>query len=436
MRVNIFNNILALKPKTTELDKIVQMMCFSQELCDRTQVCMRHAKWGHKMKVKDMKRKRFPAFAPCAVMNGGKAREDVMELTDLCYLDFDNIKEEEKLVKAMQVLRNDKNVVMASRSVSGFGLHILIRYKLMGQDIPKRSDEMTIEKMQEIYALVYGHLVLKYYIELGLLADMQAGHMEHLYIVSFDPFMYYNPAADPLMIDLDDTLSFDFCLSLITDANEKIVEVKNLVLANRVDDAEQLAQKCRQNLICLVPYIAEKQEIRNHIALFDDFLVRITLIKEKIKKAYEILTKVEDYLANNNFEAAFENIAESNRALHGISKPYKVMLEKVRKDILETSQKVVAANRVIKMETQRQKFLLRGLVKQGDYKQAILYIIEKLEAIQKSYDAGNLIECKEFLMIINAGLGLLPGNDNKAVLEAHYEKWKQLVNDAKNDAVS
>lgn len=86
------------------------------------------------------------------------------------------------------------------------------------------------------------------------------------------------------------------------------------------------------------------------IAVFDDYIGSITEVKEKIKRAYEILTKAKEDLANKNYESAFENIAESNRALHGIYKPYKVMIEKVRKDILKTNQKVAAANHVIKEE--------------------------------------------------------------------------------------
>ena len=405
MRVSIFKCVKASIPLETELDKIVHMMCFSPELSERTQMYRQYLEWSRKNKrnnnykrrLKSQKTTRFPAFAPCAKLNGGSARKNVTELTDLCYLDIDHINEAKQIREAMEILRNDPNVVMASMSVSGIGLHILVRYQLKGLDAPKRSNKMTVKRMQEIYAQVYGHLAVKYYLELGLLADMQAGHMEHLYIVSYDPFVYYNPAADPLMIDLDQTLSFD---------------------------------------ICPAPHIDDKQEIRDLTAVLDDSNGNIAQVKEKINRAYEILTKVEENFANNNYEAAFENIAESNRALRGVDKPYQEMLEKVRTDILETSQKVAAANRVTKEETQRQKSILRGLVMQGDYKQASLYIIEKLEAIQMSYDAGDLRTCKENLMIINAGLGLFPEDDNKAALEAHYEKWKAIVNDAKKDAVS
>ena len=37
--------------------------------------------------------------------------------------------------------------------------------------------------------------------------DYQAGHMEHLYIVSYDPGLHYNPDAEAVMVDLDEPLN-------------------------------------------------------------------------------------------------------------------------------------------------------------------------------------------------------------------------------------
>ena len=98
-----------------------------------------------------MKISKFPAFAPCALFYGGKSRDHVIGLTDLCYLDFDRVEEEKRLIDAMSILRNDSNVVMASRSVSNEGLHILIRYKLKGMELPPQINSMTPKRMQVLY---------------------------------------------------------------------------------------------------------------------------------------------------------------------------------------------------------------------------------------------------------------------------------------------
>ena len=39
--------------------------------------------------------------------------------------------------------------------------------------------------------------------------DYQAGHMEHLYIVSYDPGLHYNPDAEAVMVDLNEPTNSD-----------------------------------------------------------------------------------------------------------------------------------------------------------------------------------------------------------------------------------
>ena len=97
----------------------------------------------------------FPAFAPCALFYEGKSRDNVLGLTDLCYLDIDHIKEERLIEEAMDILRRDPYVMMASRSVSNEGLHILIRYQLKALETPPQRTTMSPDDMQGVYADVY-----------------------------------------------------------------------------------------------------------------------------------------------------------------------------------------------------------------------------------------------------------------------------------------
>ena len=205
MRVTIFYNVVAAKPQETELDKIAYMMQFSQEICARTQTYRQYLGWGKKEKAKKIKITRFPAFCPSAIMYDGKARQNVMGLTDLCFLDIDHVENDKKIEEALNRLRKDKNVVMASKSVSGKGLHILIRYRLKDMETPPQRTLITDGKLQEVYSWVYEYLARKYQYKLELPIDMGAGHMEHLFIISYDIGIYYNPNAEPVMIDLKDT---------------------------------------------------------------------------------------------------------------------------------------------------------------------------------------------------------------------------------------
>jgi hypothetical protein len=98
---------MAALPQKTELDKIAYMMQFSQELSERTQIYRQYLEWNSKRKPrkkikekqKNMKTTRFPTFAPCAIFYGGSARKNVIELTDLCFLDIDKIEKQHGLRK-------------------------------------------------------------------------------------------------------------------------------------------------------------------------------------------------------------------------------------------------------------------------------------------------------------------------------------------------
>ncbi len=204
MRLNIFKSITHSWPQEKELVNIVYLMMCDQDVYLKTHLYRGYLAVDDSYAVEQVKITKFEAFAPCAVFGVGKARENVLELTDLCYLDFDNIKDEKLLDDAMYILRKDKNVLLASRSVSGEGLHILIPYKLKDMEQPPRIETMTTDEMQDLYANVYKYMADKYKEKLGLMPDYKAGHMERLYIVSYDSELYYNPDAEAVMVDLNE----------------------------------------------------------------------------------------------------------------------------------------------------------------------------------------------------------------------------------------
>lgn len=104
---------------------------------------------------------------------------------------------------------NDKNVLLASWSFSGEGLHILTPYKLKDMEQPLKRENMAPDEMQDLYANVYKYMADKYQEKLGLMPDYKAGHMERLYIISYDSELYYNPNAETLVIDLKKSTDID-----------------------------------------------------------------------------------------------------------------------------------------------------------------------------------------------------------------------------------
>lgn len=326
-----------------------------------------------------MKTTRFPAFAPCAIFYGGKGREDAIGLTDLCYLDIDHIKEAKQIREAMNILREDPYVVMASRSVSGEGLHILIRYHLKDVEEPLQRTTMTPDEMQEVYAKVHSYFAIKYQQKLGLKPDPQAGHMEHLYIVTYDPELYYNPNAEAMMTDLCSIEAF-------------------------------LQQN--QNEIDL-----HKEEWKQ--------------VREMIVKANELLDEADDKLESQNVRAAWEKIEESKRTLKQMQMPesWKRRVSRTNKRIGETERELGALNREIKWKEKEKKikeckYIIRG---EEEYANAVLYLIKKFEALQRNYEQGDKDNCVDILDIISASLDELPEDINKEVLQAKYKEYMELV---------
>lgn len=85
-----------------------------------------------------------------------------MGLTDLCFIDIDHIKTEKKVDMAMSILRDDRNVLLASRSVSGNGIYILVRYRMKDEDVAPQIDTMSSKKMQKQYRWVFDILGRQY----------------------------------------------------------------------------------------------------------------------------------------------------------------------------------------------------------------------------------------------------------------------------------
>ncbi|MBR5698262.1 MAG: hypothetical protein IKX44_06530 [Prevotella sp.] len=423
MRVNIFESVKAPWPQETELDKIVHMMEFSQELCNRTQVYRKNLTWGPKKKVKNLKITRFPAFTPNAILYEGKTRQHVLGLTDLCFLDLDHIDDKKKIEKAINVLRNDSHVVLASRSVSGQGVHILIRYQLKDMEAPPQRGTMTADEMQNMFGEVYDYLAAKYLLKLGLEADMEAAHMEHMYIVSYDPNLYYNPHAEPLQIDLNEFFKSGHVRPFSNQINSKIEKAKELLSKNRIDEAERLLVEFRDLCLSISGYSdgEAKENFSLNIPSLDDLLQMIMDAKEKVVKANELLTKVDECIQNNNFSDANLMIGVCNKLLKTKSDhPCKQLLDNTKQKVAEIEKKMVAVNKLLKQEKKNRQNKIR---EEQEYKREMIYIIEKFGELQNAYNLGNMEDCYNILETISIRLDVLPEDENTDVLREQYQKW-------------
>lgn len=185
-------------PSDKELDDIVLEMKTGEGLRLRCEHINILNKKGKAKEAKVLKQKSLPAFAPAALLYDSKARGNVTGLTDLCFLDIDHITDEQ-IEAAMALLRNDPHVVLAVRSTSVHGLHVLVRYKLEGVEHPWIGN-MGTNRMNHTYGSVFKTMRNHYQDILQVTIDNACRNMERLCFYSYDPNLYYNPEATPYFL--------------------------------------------------------------------------------------------------------------------------------------------------------------------------------------------------------------------------------------------
>lgn len=198
MKVSIFERVISNTQYETDLDDIVRIMTSSQRLRSQCEEYRTHIKNGNLESASIIKMKRIPAFIPSAIMYGGKKREDVVGLTDLCFLDIDHISEEE-IEAAKAILKNDSHVVLMARSISNEGLHFIIRYAFKDKDQPRTID-MTRKKLNYVYCSAFQSLCMHYEAKLNLTMDKYSCSMEKLFTLSYDEDTFYNKEAKPIVL--------------------------------------------------------------------------------------------------------------------------------------------------------------------------------------------------------------------------------------------
>ncbi len=202
MQLSVSKNLLVSEVTEMELGVIVEDIRNNQKLFDKTNEYRQLLASGQKDDILKYKRKHFSAFAPNALLFDGKARDNVVGLTDLCFLDIDNLADSAQLDGALAILRQDKHVVLAYKSVSGNGIHFLIRYKVSGWNFPPNRTQINAAAMQNLYKQVFDRLANAYQKLLHVPMDRQTNNIECLCLISSDPDAYYNPAAEPIECQL------------------------------------------------------------------------------------------------------------------------------------------------------------------------------------------------------------------------------------------
>lgn len=184
MDVCIFKNLQTAKPQLTSLEKIVEMIKTSPLIREYTLRARHYYSIGNTRKGDSIMENLLPAFAPAGILLDGKGRQNLIGLTGLCYILIDEI-DEELVETSMAILQENNNVLLATRSLSGKGIHLLVPYTFSRDDsitpIP-----FTIRTMCRAYRTVLRCTADRYSKVLGFLVDMPLKSPSRPCLISYD----------------------------------------------------------------------------------------------------------------------------------------------------------------------------------------------------------------------------------------------------------
>lgn len=129
----------------------------------------------------DRVKKQLPAITPHAFYPAGRGKESEHELTEVMMVDLDHLTDEE-LEKILEDSKNLQGVILACKSLSGKGAHLLMRCT----PIPEGQFELCYKALCEYVECV-----------LGKAPDPACKNINRLMIINHDPDVYYNPEALP-----------------------------------------------------------------------------------------------------------------------------------------------------------------------------------------------------------------------------------------------
>ena len=204
MKLSYFKRLTSQQPLDITLTKIVGKTKNPNNVQMNTIAARKWYAKGNKDKGDNIKKMYLPAFAPAAILVDGKKKEHVIDLTGLCFIDIDHITESDA-EQTVKTLSEDPHTLFASISLSGKGVHLLVRYKIdfSNYDYPFISSP---DNLRKVYKDVFLNLAKHYTMTLGLQVDMSGVNAERLCLIAHDPNVYYNAESTAYIYDITNNL--------------------------------------------------------------------------------------------------------------------------------------------------------------------------------------------------------------------------------------
>ena len=146
---------------------------------------------GDKQQVRQLKsqlahiKHQLPAFMPQAMVEGGKAAENITRLTPFMIVDLDHIPDD-LMATTEKVVKNCEYARLAYRTVSGHGLHVIV----------KMDGEVTQDNFKDAW-LTANEMIKKL---TGVDYDNQCGNINRLSALACDPTAVYRPVSKAVKI--------------------------------------------------------------------------------------------------------------------------------------------------------------------------------------------------------------------------------------------
>lgn len=140
-------------------------------------------------------KQKLPAFLTNVYCENGKKRSDIKHFLPFVGFDVDHISKERVRELMMWLLLNP-HVVMAEPSVSGLGVHFVIRVD-SDEWLNGQWDGKDIQPYEYVYAQAKAYVESTFLVEV----DMKCKNPEHVFGICYDDDFYFNADAVALHID-------------------------------------------------------------------------------------------------------------------------------------------------------------------------------------------------------------------------------------------
>ena len=198
MQLNYFRGFTDSEPKDITLEEVVRLMTDDASVRDLTDKYRYYLSAGDESNARRYK-SLLPCFAVAVRFRGGKHKKHIVDFTDLSIVDLDHIVLTD-MMRVLSLIREDPHTLLCYTTVSGEGVRVIFRYKRNdnGNSLPDEKSSSSFSFYKR--AFEQGNA---YYRQLtGCDYDEKCKNATRLSCLSHDPAVYYNPEAEPFIIEM------------------------------------------------------------------------------------------------------------------------------------------------------------------------------------------------------------------------------------------